>query len=533
MAQKALYRIWRPQKISEVIGQEHITRIISGQIASGKVAHAYLFAGPRGTGKTSLAKILALAINCPGRKGAEPCGTCSICQQSAADTVVDIVEIDAASNNGVDSVRDIRDRVSLLPAQCTYKVYIIDEVHMLSKGAFNALLKTLEEPPPHVIFILATTEPHKLPATIRSRCQRFDFRRISVDTIAAHLSAVAKAEGYAYNDAALRMIARAAEGGMRDALSILDQCVAAGDLTVETVTNALGGGDMQLLYDLADRITDYDEKGALMQLRAILDAGVDTRTLIKDLADIFSRMMWLSVGADTDETDERLVSLAQRFGKTASIRALDLLIKKEYEMRINLRADIVLETAVMGIMAPEDDEQAPPSLRLDKLEARLAALEAHGPVSSPLKNTPELTSPQKASAERAVHKASAEKAPQTVKREPKTPPHNTATHPADMADVWTQILGALKEKKYFVYTHAHKAHQVLRVGQTLELKFDSVHDVEADYMKQTAAQNAVLAELHNITGESLSISVVTEAAASDEPLSADILRMFGTDIEQI
>ena len=525
MAQKALYRIWRPQKISEVIGQEHITKVISGQIAQGKVAHAYLFAGPRGTGKTSLAKILARAVNCPHRNGAEPCGTCVICKESTADTAIDIVEIDAASNNGVDSVRDIRDRVSLLPAQCTYKVYIIDEVHMLSKGAFNALLKTLEEPPAHVIFILATTEPHKLPATIRSRCQRFDFRRIPVNTIAAHLSAVAGAEGYVYDDAALRMIARAAEGGMRDALSILDQCAAAGDLTAETVTNTLGSGDMQLLYSLADCITAYDEKGALTQLRTILDAGADTRTLIKDLADMFRRMMWLSVGADTDETDERLVPLAQRFGKTASIRALDLLIKKEYEMRINLRADIVLETAVMGIMAPEDDAQAPPSLRLDKLEARLDALETRGPVSAPVKEAPPQAPAQKTPSEKGLpveHKTSA--AP---------PPRKNEANTADMTDVWTQILDTLKNEKYFVYTHAQKAHQVLKVGQTLELKFDSAHDVEADYMKQAAAQNAVLKELLKITGESLSVSVVTEAVSNDEPLSADILRMFGTDIEQI
>ena len=530
MAQKALYRIWRPRKLSEIIGQDHITRIISGQIAQDKTAHAYLFAGPRGTGKTSLAKVFARAINCTNRQGAEPCGTCEVCRESLADTAVDIIEIDAASNNGVDSVRDIRDRVSLLPAMCAYKVYIIDEVHMLSKGAFNALLKTLEEPPPHVIFILATTEPHKLPATIRSRCQRFDFKRIPVDTITAHLATVAEAEGYAYDDKALRMIARAAEGGMRDALSLLDQCAAASDLTVQNVTNTLGGGDMQLLYDLTGYIVSYDEKGALEQLRTILDAGADTRTLIKDLADIFRRMMWLSVGADADEADAALMPMAQRFGKTACMRALDLLIKKEYEMRINLRADIVLETAVMGIMAPEDDAEAPPSVRLEKLEARLANLEANGiapqVATAPTpKSAPPVQKPNDAVDGQKIP------APTSALAKTETKPVHKQT--SDINAVWAQVLDALQQDAYFIYTHAQAAASVLQVGQTLEIKYDSAHDVEADFMKQSAAQKAVRERLYALTGNTLSVSIVIETAPEKTAIDANILNMFGEDIEQI
>jgi len=528
MAQKALYRVWRPQKISEVIGQEHITKVISGQITRGKVAHAYLFAGPRGTGKTSLAKILARAVSCPNRQGAEPCGICEICRESIADTSVDIIEIDAASNNGVDSVRDIRDRVSLLPAMCKYKVYIIDEVHMLSKGAFNALLKTLEEPPPHVIFILATTEPHKLPATIRSRCQRFDFRRIPTQTIAAHLAEVANGEGYTYDDAALRMIARAAEGGMRDALSILDQCAAYGDLTCENVSSALGGGDTQLLIDLACRITEYDAKGALEQLRVILDAGADTRTLIKDLADMFRRMMWLSVGADTDESNIQLIPMAQRFGKDACVRALDLLIQKEYEMRINLRADIVLETAVMGIMAPEDDADASPSLRLQKLETRLSVLESRGIAQQTAPQTAPPAQAKKAAQAPSVPKPAKKSVPAEAQKKPMS-----ASAQADVTAMWDKVLAMLKKDAYFVYTHAHKAAEVLKIGQTLELKYDSAHDIEADYMRQPAAQNALLEHLNELTGETMSVSIVIEKAKQESSVTAEILSMFGDNVEQI
>ena len=285
MNYQALYRMFRPQSFEDVVGQEHVTKTLRNAISKGKQSHAYIFSGPRGTGKTSIAKVFAKAINCLERSDGEPCNECAICTGITRGTNSDVIEIDAASNNGVDEIRNIRDKVKYAPSESKFKVYIIDEVHMLTTGAFNALLKTLEEPPAHAIFILATTEPHKIPPTIISRAQRFDFKAISHDEIVERLQFVADNQEIEYDHAALDFIAKASEGGMRDALSIMDQAIAFGDehLTLQDALNVTGSVDAQALNDLLKEVVEGDVKTAFSTYHQFIAQGKEVNRLINDM----------------------------------------------------------------------------------------------------------------------------------------------------------------------------------------------------------------------------------------------------------
>lgn len=285
MNYQALYRMFRPQSFNDVVGQEHVTKTLRNAISKGKQSHAYIFSGPRGTGKTSIAKVFAKAINCLNPHDGEPCNECAICKGITQGTNGDVIEIDAASNNGVDEIRNIRDKVKYAPSESKYKVYIIDEVHMLTTGAFNALLKTLEEPPAHAIFILATTEPHKIPPTIISRAQRFDFKAISTEQIVERLRFVAQEQSLDYEEAALEFIAKASEGGMRDALSIMDQAIAFGDehLTLQDVLDVTGSVDEASLNELFNDIVNGNVKEAFSRYHHFVSEGKEVNRLINDM----------------------------------------------------------------------------------------------------------------------------------------------------------------------------------------------------------------------------------------------------------
>ena len=296
----ALYRKWRPQKFADVVGQEPIVTALQNQIASGRIGHAYLFTGTRGTGKTTCAKIFAKAINCLDHSSPDPCGECEVCRGIDEGTVLDISEIDAASNNSVDDIRDLRDETAFLPTVCQYKVYIIDEVHMLSTSAFNALLKTMEEPPPHVIFILATTEVQKVPATILSRCQRYDFARITADKIAGRLLYVASQERFTLTEGAAALIGRMADGAMRDALSILDTCAGVSTQVDEALVRRMAGvTDRAYLFEISDAIAKGDAVAALQKVAELRQQSVDMRRLCTELAGHYRNLMLCSLPQGT------------------------------------------------------------------------------------------------------------------------------------------------------------------------------------------------------------------------------------------
>lgn len=387
MAYVALYRRWRPESFADLVGQEHISRTLSRAVTSGQTSHAYLFTGPRGTGKTSTAKILARALNCGEGPTLTPCGVCDSCRSISDGSSMDVFEIDAASNRGIDEIRDLRESVKFAPTEGHYKIYIIDEVHMLTTEAFNALLKTLEEPPERVIFILATTEPHKVPATIQSRCQRYDFHRITVTEIRDRLIYVCKESDIAAEEDALGIIAAQADGGMRDALSILDQCMALaeGTLTAERVQEALGLVGRAWIRRMAGEIAARDAAALIAQLSELLQSGRELKQVLAELAQYFRRLMIAGVGGAVSAAElcagdaEELRMDAAQFTQEEIMAILRRLNETMQELRTSPQPRIAVETLLIGLChtegaAPSGESTAPPTGGADA--ARIARLEA-------------------------------------------------------------------------------------------------------------------------------------------------------------
>ncbi|WP_418301799.1 DNA polymerase III subunit gamma/tau [Lysinibacillus fusiformis] len=358
MTYQAFYRVYRPQSFREMSGQAHVKRTLQNALLANKTTHAYLFSGPRGTGKTSTAKIFAKALNCEHAPAKEPCNKCATCISITDGSHPDVIEFDAASNSRVEEIRDIIEKVRFAPASSRYKVYIIDEVHMLSTSAFNALLKTLEEPPPHAVFILATTEPHKLPATIISRCQRFDFKRLSTNDIIERMKVVLEDIELPYEEQGLKVIAQSAAGGMRDALSLLDQVVSfSGEkLKLEDTLLVTGSISQDVFYDLAEALKEKDVAQMLALLEQLIADGKDPLRLSEDLITFFRDLLLLQTSDDLAELlelvspEERVLSLAHEFAPSMLYGYIDILAKTQQEMRFSHHTKIYLETALLKMV---------------------------------------------------------------------------------------------------------------------------------------------------------------------------------------
>ncbi len=532
---QALYRKYRPQTFSDICGQEHIATTLKAQVASGKISHAYLFTGSRGTGKTSSAKILAKAVNCLALHNGDPCNACEICKGIDSGSVLDVVEIDAASNNSVNDIRDLRDNVQYMPAKAKYRVYIIDEVHMLSPGAFNALLKTLEEPPEHAIFILATTEVHKIPATIISRCQRYDFNRISAEAIEKRLCYICEQEKIQYDANGLALIAKLADGGMRDAVSMLDLCAGTGGtVTEQSVAECAGLVDKSYLFAIVDKIEKADAAGLLQDIDALYAASCDMERLCSELISHYRDLMVAKTTKDykklitaTSETLAQIKEQSERIKFENILYAVETFGDCLEKCKRGAAKRTSVETALLRLCNPAADVSLTALLkRISALEDRVLHLKA-APVTqkSDVDVKEEAAQPQ---AQIPVPVADQIKQPNA--QSPKTDGEPV------LFDKWPEVMAKLKETSQMI-------HGVMN---------DSVAYISGDWL-YIDAPNSMFATLVNtgpryrediknavfaITGQKYKLRPYKKKSnaekASDvlkDPLDAFIHRMDGADIE--
>jgi DNA polymerase-3 subunit gamma/tau len=490
---RSLYRKYRPQSPAQVLGQEHVVRALAGAVGEGRLAHAFLFSGPRGTGKTSSARILAKMVNCERGPTAEPDSTCEQCRRIEGGTHLDVVEIDAASHGSVDNARELRERAPTAPAQGREKVYIIDEAQRLSREAFDALLKLFEEPPPGVRFVLCTTEPHKMPATIVGRCQKFEFRRVAAEVIAAHLVDVAGREGIAVETDTAETIARESEGSVRDALSLLDQAavLGGGKVTDEEVEQLIGTPDLDVQFALADAVAVGDAREVFGVIHALVQQGHDLRHVTGQVTGHFRNLL-LALSSPDDraildvpaESHPRLVAQAGKFSPAELNRILALLLQAQTDMRWSTSPRLTLELALVRAALPETDPQ-PAALvaRMERLE-RLAGLDATAPPAAE-HSASEKPPPQPAPQPQPEPPPPAREEPPPAaetpeKDEPPTPsaPAEPEAHSPDASSVdaemlrrsWPQVVEGLKERrKMIAFANAASATVGSFDGQTLEL----------------------------------------------------------------
>ena len=522
MSYTALYRKFRPTVFEDVRGQEHIVTTLKNQVITGRVGHAYLFIGTRGTGKTTVAKIMAKTVNCQNPKEGNPCGECPSCQAIAAGNSMNVIEIDAASNNGVDSIREIVEEVTYPPVDAKYKVYIIDEVHMLSGGAFNALLKTLEEPPAYVIFILATTEMHKIPVTILSRCQRYDFKRISIDTIAERMRELMKIEEISAEDRALKYVAKAADGSMRDALSLLDQCIAfhyGEELTYDMVLDVLGATDTEVFSMLLRKIVQNDILGCMEQLEQITMQGRELGQFVTDFTWYLRNLMLVkSSGGDGSEdildvsTEhlKRLMEEADMLELTQIFRYIGVFSELSNRLRYASQKRILIEMAVIRLCRPQMDRDD------DSMAERVRALEkkVEAGIAVPM-----------AAAEGADNNAQPSNTPQ--KKAPRILPKAIPEDVQKIVKEWPTIIGMTE---HLTRTLLNKAKLSLGAEGQLLLCFEEMMIVEQ--LKQEERTKEIEQLLADYAGKEVKVEIRGYDKSQEfEDIYADLSKLINMPIE--
>lgn len=537
MAYTALYREWRPSTFYDVVGQEHITTTLKNQILNNRIAHAYLFCGTRGTGKTSTAKVFAKALNCLNLQDGEPCNECEMCKKINNGLAIDVTELDAASNNGIDKIRDIIDDVKYPPQEARFKVYIMDEVHMLSVGAVNAFLKTLEEPPANVIFILATTDPQKLPITILSRCQRFDFKRINKNDITARLSKIVTEKGVMADDKSLNLIARVSDGAMRDSLSILDQAISMGNGAVEysSVVSMLGLVTNEYLFTLTNNVIERNIEKCISTIEEIITSGKDAYLFIKDLIEHYRNLLMAKVTNNAEEvldmSEENIALIKEQSARLRAeeiMRCIRILQEAEGNAKVSKQARLYLELSIIKMCKIEYDTSSEVILtRLNRLEENLK----NGNIAVAVKEgvMAEATSMKKAATR-------ASKATKSVNTESSAIGNASSRLTInEVQRAWKDVLERFKAKRaMIIYASILMGRPISCSNGIITVEFDEDYKLSADRLNKAENKVVVNEVFSEVFQEKLNVQFVSKEKNSNEQNAEDVLmNAFGEGLVDI